>query len=137
LLLASVERKARTGLELADGFVNPARAEAEPFRPEVLDLVVLVQQAIDDAWAPARHRQVRVLLATAPGEALCIADRNLLMRALTNVLSNALKYSPRGADIECGVHEGDRHWRVEFPDHGPGIPVELQSQVFQPFHRLN
>jgi signal transduction histidine kinase len=135
-LLASIERKAQTGLELADGFVNLARAEAEPFRPEVLDLVALVQQTIDDAWASARHRQVRVLLAAAPDEAPCIADRTLLTRALTNVLGNALKYSPRDAGIECTVVEESLRWRVGFRDHGPGIPVELQSQLFQPFHCL-
>ncbi|MBB3180657.1 CHASE2 domain-containing protein [Variovorax sp. Sphag1AA] len=136
-LLAGIERKARTGLELADGFVNLARAEAERFHPEALDIVALVQQAIDDGWAHARKQQVRMLLTAAPEEALCIADRTLLMRALTNVLSNALKYSPRGADLECAVHEQDRHWRIAFRDHGPGIPVELQSQLFQPFHRLH
>ncbi|WP_431274885.1 CHASE2 domain-containing protein [Variovorax ureilyticus] len=136
-LLSGIERKARTGLELADGFVNLARAEAERFRPEVLDLATLVQQAIDDGWANAQQRQVRVLLVAAPDEALCIADRTLLMRALTNVLGNALKYSPQGADLECSVREQDRHWRIGFRDHGPGIPVELQSQLFQPFHRLH
>jgi signal transduction histidine kinase len=52
------------------------------------------------------------------------------------VLSNALKYSPSGADLECRVQEDERNWRVAFRDHGPGIPVELQSQLFQPFHRL-
>lgn len=53
------------------------------------------------------------------------------------MLSNALKYSPSGADLECRVQEDERNWRVAFRDHGPGIPVELQSQLFQPFHRLN
>ncbi len=137
-LLASIERQAQTGLELADGFVNLARAEAEPFHPEVLDLVDLLQQTIDNAWARSRHLQVRVLLATALEEAPCIADRNLLIRALTNVLSKALKYSPQGADLECSVdEEAESHWRVAFRDHGPGIAVELQSQLFQPFHRLH
>jgi len=136
-LLAAIERKARTGLELADGFVNLARAEAERFQPEVLDLVVLLQQAIDDGWAEASKRQVRVMLASAPEKAPCIADRSLLMRALINVLGNALKYSPQGADLECSVREEDRHWHIALRDHGPGIPVELQSQLFQPFHRLH
>lgn len=136
-LLAAIERKAQTGLELADGFVNLARAEAERFRPEVLDFVALVKQAIDDGWAQARKAQVRVLLAAPPGEALGIADRTLLMRALTNVLGNALKYSPPGADLACSVCEEDGHWHIAFRDHGPGIPVELQSQLFQPFHRLH
>ncbi|MDM0074968.1 CHASE2 domain-containing protein [Variovorax sp. J2P1-59] len=136
-LLARIERQAHTGLELADGFVNLARAEAEPFRAELLDLAALLQQTIDDSWARARQRQVRIVLVNTLEEAQCIGDRNLLMRALANVLSNALKYSPSGADLECSVQEDERHWRVAFRDHGPGIPVELQSQLFQPFHRLN
>lgn len=136
-LFERIERHARTGLELADGFVNLARAEAQPFRPEPLDLVDLLQQTIDDAWAQARKRQVRVLLVTGIEEAICIADRSLLTRALTNVLSNALKYSPPGFDLRCSVTDSGTHWRVGVQDHGPGIPLELQSQLFQPFHRLH
>ncbi|MGJ7511093.1 sensor histidine kinase [Variovorax sp. GT1P44] len=136
-LLDRIERQARTALELADGFVNLARAEAEPFRPEGLDLVTLLQQTIDNGWARAHRRQVRIVLFDAPEQALCIVDRNLLSRAFANVLGNALKYSPQGADVECSVQADERHWRVAFRDHGPGIPVELQSQLFQPFHRLN
>ena len=137
VLFERIERHARTGLELADGFVNLARAEAQPFRAEVLDLVDLLQQTIDDAWAQARKRHVRVLLIADLEEALCIADRSLLMRALSNVLSNALKYSPPGFDLRCSVVDAGTHWRVGVQDHGPGIPPELQSQLFQPFHRLH
>jgi signal transduction histidine kinase len=136
-LLSRIEHKARAGLELADAFVNLARAEAERFRPEVLDLVALVRQVIDSSWAHARQRQVRALFTVAPGEALCIADRSLLTRALTNVLGNALKYSPQGADLECSVREQDQHWHIGFRDHGPGIAPAQQSQLFQPFRRLH
>jgi signal transduction histidine kinase len=136
-LFGRIERHAQTGLELADGFVNLARAEAQPFRAEPLDLVDLVQQTIDDAWATARKRQVRILLVTELEDALCIADRGLLTRALTNVLSNALKYSPPGFDLRCFVTDGGAMWRVGVQDQGPGIPPELQSQLFQPFHRLH
>jgi signal transduction histidine kinase len=135
-LLAGIERKARAGLELADGFMNLARAEAERFRLEVIDLVALVRQAIDDGWAHASQRQVRVTLA-ASGEALCIADRALLARALTNVLDNALKYSPHGAELECSVREQGRDWRIGFRDHGPGIALTRQDRLFQPFQRLH
>jgi len=136
-LLDRIERHAQTGLELADGFVNVARAEAQPFRAEMLDLVDLVQQTVDDAWAAARRRQVQVVITPGPEEAPCMADRALLMRALANVLSNALKYSPRGGEVRCRVTERLRHWVVAVQDDGPGIAPELQSQLFQPFHRLH
>jgi signal transduction histidine kinase len=39
--------------------------------------------------------------------------------------------------VECRVEEDERHWRVASRDQGPGVPVQQQSQLFQPFHRLN
>ncbi len=140
-LFQRIERHARIGLELADGFVNLARAEAQPFRAETLDLVALMQMAIDDVWVAARQRKVRVLLVTTLEDAPCTADRSLLTRALNNVLSNALKYSPPGAELRCTVVEAETEagptWRIGMQDQGPGIPPALQSQLFQPFHRLH
>lgn len=137
LLLQRIERHARTGLDLADGFVNLARAEAQPFRAEVLNLVELTTLAIDNAWAEARRREVRIELDTALEEAPCVGDPNLLSRALTNVLGNALKYSPAGSVLHCAITERKAHWGIAIADQGPGIPVELQPQLFQPFHRLH
>jgi len=131
-----IARHAETGLELADGFVNLARAEAQHFNGEMLDLVSLLQQTIDNAWAEARKRRVQVLL-TGVAEAPCRVDRGLLTRALTNVLSNALKYSPQGAELRCAVSERPLHWAIAVQDQGPGIAPERQSQLFEPFHRLH
>ncbi|RZL64127.1 MAG: CHASE2 domain-containing protein [Variovorax sp.] len=136
-LLDRISRHARTGLELADGFVNLARAEAQPFRAEILDLVDLLHQAMDNAWAHARQRQVELQVDATVEEALCLADRSLLTRALSNVLSNALKYSPPGAEVRCSVMGREGCWAIGVQDQGPGIPPELQSQLFQPFHRLH
>jgi CHASE2 domain-containing sensor protein/signal transduction histidine kinase len=137
LLLQRIERHARTGLELADGFVNLARAEAQSFQAELLDLVELSTQAMDNTWAEARRKEVRIRLETALEEAPCIGDRSLLSRALSNVLGNALKYSPAGGELVCRIGERRSHWAVAIQDQGPGIPVELQPQLFQPFHRLH
>lgn len=137
LLLQRIERHAQTGLELADGFVNLARAEAQPFKAEVLDLNESLMQAIDNAWDEARRREVRIVLGAGPDEAPCAGDRGLLARALTNVLGNALKYSPAGAEIACGIADRGDRWAISVRDQGPGIAAEQQSQLFQPFHRLH
>ena len=136
-LLARVERHARSGLNLADGFVNLARAEAQLFRTEVLDLVAMTQESMDDQWAAARARKVRLVLGQAPEEALCIADRSLIARALSNIASNAVKYSPHGAQVDCSITQRDGNWCVTVRDQGPGIATELQSSLFQPFQRLH
>ena len=137
LLLQRVERHARTGLELADGFVNLARAEAQPFRAELLDLIELATQAIDNAWADARQKDVRLRLQTGLEEASCIGDRGLLARAVANVLGNAVKYSPAGAEVLCHIAQRPSQWIIAVRDEGPGIPIEQQPQLFRPFHRLH
>ena len=137
LMLQRIERHAQTGLELADGFVNLARAEGQAFRAELLDLHELLAQSIDNAWADSRARNVRVILAESPSECPCVGDRGLLSRALTNVLSNALKYSPAGSEVHCSISEQRGQWALLVRDQGPGIPLEQQSQLFQPFHRLH
>lgn len=145
-MLHRIERHARTGLELADGFVSVARAEVQPFEAAALDLVALLHQVADDAWVQARQRQVQVVVRGGPDEALCVGDRSLLARALRNVLSNAIKYSPPGCEVLCSVEERPGRpgrpgqpgqWALRVRDEGPGIAVELQPQLFQPFHRLH
>ena len=135
-MLERIRRHAQTGLELADGFVNVARAEVQPFQSDPLDLVLLLQQVVDSAWATARQRHVD-LRVDAPEEAWVRGDRALLARALTNVVSNALKYSPPVREVLCRVGERPGFWTVSVRDEGPGIAPELQSQLFVPFHRLN
>ena len=137
LLLQRIEQHARTGLAPADGFVNLARAEAQPFKPEALDLLELAMQAVDNAWANARRKEVNVELETDLEEAPFIGDRDLLSRALANLMSNALKFSPTGGRVTCRVSHRAAQWTIAIRDEGPGIPTDLQPKLFQPFHRLH
>lgn len=137
MLLGRIEQHARTGLALADGFVNLARAEAQPFKPEALDLLELAMQAVDNTWANARRKGVSVEFESELEEAPFTGDRDLLSRALANLLSNALKFSPSGARVTCRVAERASQWTISVSDQGPGIAKDLQSKLFQPFHRLH
>lgn len=137
VLLQRIEQQARTGLALADGFVNLARAEAQAFRPEPLDLVELAMQAVDNAWAGANRRGILVDFESALEEAPLVGDRDLLSRALANLLSNALKFSPVGGRVTCTVAQRGPHWTVAVQDEGPGVPQALQAKLFLPFHRLH
>ena len=62
-----------------------------------------------------------------------VADRDRLKRALTNVLDNALRYSPSGAPIHVSWTETDE-WTVELSirDHGPGVDPDLLPHIFEP-----
>jgi len=63
------------------------------------------------------------------------ADR--LTQVVTNLLSNALKFSPPGGTVEVHVAKGGLGVRVEVRDHGPGIPEEFRNRIFQKFSQAD
>jgi signal transduction histidine kinase len=56
---------------------------------------------------------------------------------LTNLLDNAIKYSPHGGRIELGVEADELHARFTVRDEGLGIPLGEQKQIFEKFYRLD
>ena len=79
-------------------------------------------------------------LDAAAGPYLVSADRGLLLRALENLMSNAVKYSPSGSAVTCRLEhaaaDGQRQVRCSVQDQGFGIPAEALPQLFVPFRRI-
>jgi signal transduction histidine kinase len=65
------------------------------------------------------------------------ADRNRLSQVIANLVSNALRYSPEGANIEIGASFVNNKVSVAFTDHGPGIPLAEQPYVWDRFYRVD
>ncbi len=63
------------------------------------------------------------------------ADRLLLYQALTNLVTNAIKYSPAGTTVSVGVSNGDEAIRFQVADQGCGIPADEVSKIFEKFYR--
>ncbi|MDJ0714274.1 MAG: hybrid sensor histidine kinase/response regulator [Prochloraceae cyanobacterium] len=68
-------------------------------------------------------------------EVLC--DRDLLRHILSNLLANAIKYSPFGGKIDFSAIEQDKTVVFYVRDRGIGIPLEEQKQLFEPFYRAS
>ncbi|KAF1043626.1 CHASE2 domain-containing protein [Xylophilus sp.] len=136
-MLSRIERHARAGLDLAEGFVQLARAESHTYAHEPLDLCALLEESVDSSWASARERGVTVTVEECPEAAPTLGDRSLLARCLANVLGNAIKFSPHGATVRCGIGERPNQWALSVHDHGPGIPPEKRARLFQAFERLH
>jgi signal transduction histidine kinase len=99
----------------------------------------LQQVALDDAVRGAVADLVPVIgqrpieLAVTPVRVW--ADEQVLARVLSNLLSNAAKYSPTGSPIQVRVVPNGRMIRVEIQDHGVGLGPEELARVFEPFWR--
>ncbi len=136
-LMQRIERYAQTSLGMAENFVKLASAQAQEYRMEPLDLVAVLAETVDDAWAIARDGEVEITIVATPETAPIMGDRALLCRALANVLNNAIKFSPRGREVQCAIAQRGDRWVVSVRDQGPGIAPELQGQLFAPFKRLH
>ena len=134
--LGRIERHARRTLDLAEEFVQLARAESSAYHLQTVNLTDLLDEAIDEVWPQAQARQVRFDVTRTPEPALCEADRGLLTRAISNLLGNAVKYGGEQSLVRCGVQRTDGGWRVSVTDEGPGMTPEQRQSLFQPFTRL-
>lgn len=121
-----LERLVRDVLELG----RRIKAEPEPIR-----LRQFLETFLDELVAREEVPTDTVAL-DAPGDAVICFDRIHFNQVLWNLLTNALRYSGRGAgSIRVWVRSGEQGGRAELhvADDGPGIPEESRGQVFEPF----
>ncbi|MEX3950550.1 CHASE2 domain-containing protein [Paraburkholderia sp. EG287B] len=140
-VMERIERYARRSLELADDFVQLARAESQVYALEPTSLAELVIDASDEVWPQAHAKRIQID-TVFEGEQMgwINADRSLMTRALVNVLNNAVKYSPADTRIVCTVALDDRappRVLCSIRDQGYGISQEDQARLFQPFQRFH
>ncbi len=95
----------------------------------------VVDEVVRDCAVEAEARGCRIELAgECDGEVL--GSRELLRRAIENVLRNAIRYSPEGAPISLSVAEKEQAVVIVVRDHGPGVPEDSLARIFDPFFRV-
>jgi two-component system OmpR family sensor kinase len=108
---------------------DAARAPAAP-----VDLAQLAREAADELAALAQ--QGGIALATAlPTVAPAQGHEAALRMAITNLLDNALRYTPAGGRVELALQEDADLWRLAVSDTGPGLPADERERVFDRFYR--
>ncbi|ANG62434.1 hypothetical protein A8C75_07990 [Marinobacterium aestuarii] len=102
-------------------------------RLQSLPANALAEKALAMNQGYADKYAVRCRLVPCAGEALVLGDENRLLQVFSNLLSNACKYSPAGAEVVVSLLSGSEELRISVADSGPGIPLEFQAQVFERF----
>lgn len=108
-------------------------------RSEPVALAPLVQEAALAAQAAASARGIRIqpaLHGEAAREAVVEGDPFLLRRAISNLLDNAIDFSPDGAEVLLSLETAGRRAVVLVRDRGPGIPDYAKDKVFEKFYSL-
>lgn len=105
------------------------------FHVEEVELAPLVDQAIEATSAYAEKLEVRFELENTAMDAKVKVDPDRLIQVITNVLTNAVRFSSASDVVGVGVTRTDTGLRVAVADRGPGIVEEFQDEVFEPFAR--
>jgi signal transduction histidine kinase len=132
--LSSTERLVRLVNDLLD--LSKIQAGRMPFVLSTLDARNLLEEAARAMQAYASSRQIRVVTEVAAEAASLAGDHDHLVRVLTNLLGNALKYSPQVSTVHLRARAVNDQLEFSVADEGPGIPADHVNRLFRPFSRV-
>ena len=102
---------------------------------EVTDLCALVERTTDAFQAQAAEKQIALRYDLAENIPRVSVDAQRIEQVLRNLISNALRYTPAGAQVTVKLARAGNAARVEVSDTGPGIPADAREHVFDRFWR--
>lgn len=121
---------------MAEGFLQASRAEMSDVNKfYVLDMVSLTQQVADDIYELLAAKSISLQMHHPEDNVWVRGDFGLLFRAVSNVLLNAVNYSPEGAVIKVVLEADDVALHLKVIDQGPGIPEDKMQKLFKRFSR--
>lgn len=130
-IISSAHRVERLTQQMLD--ITEARlGSGIPVDPRPMDLHELAERIVDEARAGHLDRPIALELS-GNGEGTWDGDR--LGQVLSNLLQNALKYSPAGSPVRVEVRENGRQVELRVHNQGEPIAPELLPHVFEPFRK--
>lgn len=128
-----VMRLDRLITDVAD--ISRLDGELSRARFEPIDLGPLVEALLAAREERGTDGDVRVAFARPlVDSAVVMGDGSRLARMITNLVDNAVSFSPPGALVEIGAVERDRKVLLSIKDEGPGVPPEKRDAIFRRFH---
>jgi two-component system OmpR family sensor kinase len=120
---------------LVGDVLDLAKLQAHRFtvRHEEVDMDRLLDHAYGAFAEEARQRQIDYRLETNGAGATILSDGDRVLQVISNLLSNAFKWTPDGGTIELALVRSNGDLEVEVSDSGPGIGRADRERIFQPF----
>lgn len=136
--LDRVDRETNRITSLVSEIIEMTRMEGDPLSrtAEPVDLGRVVKETIDDCRIEAQLFRGSSIQIEGELSGDVLGDSELLRRAFENVLRNAIRYSPEGANIDVSIDDHSNMAKLTVRDYGPGVPEEWLNQIFEPFFRV-
>jgi PAS domain S-box-containing protein len=138
--LAIIERNARAQAQIIEDLLDMSRIISGKIRLDVsrLDLATIVKAAIDTARPAAEAKSIQLQSILDPlSDVVISGDGNRLHQVLWNLLSNALKFTPKGGRVQVLLERVNSHLELSVIDTGEGIAPEFMQYVFDRFRQAD
>jgi two-component system, OmpR family, sensor kinase len=124
---------------LVEDLLTLARIDDAPVvETTQVDLTVLAADAVADARVRAPERRISLLGLDSPVAPTVVrGTESRLRQVVTNLVANALRHTPDGTPVEVAVGHDATGVALEVRDHGPGVPDEVATKVFERFYRAD
>jgi PAS domain S-box-containing protein len=129
-----VKRLARMITEYLD--ITRLESGATLLRPAPLRLEMLLERVLLLLDPVAARRNIRLTRRFDAGLPPLVADPDLLSRAVENLVSNAIKYSPPGTEVSVSATSGEAAVMISVADQGYGVPEQDLNRIFDKFFRV-
>jgi chemotaxis family two-component system sensor kinase Cph1 len=136
--LEIIERNARIQTHLVDDLLDVARMVGGKLsiRPAPIDLVKVVSDAIDSVQLTVEAGEVALTVAREEQAVPLVGDAERLQQAMWNLLTNAVKFTPRGGRIQVALTRGEQKAEVCVTDSGQGLAASALPHLFEPFWQV-
>ena len=117
--------------------IEKIESEKMVFKSTPIDLTAFIEQALkaNEGFANQYRTQLRVTAALP--DARVNGDQDRLIQVMTNLISNACKFSPPDSTVDIALTRADGFIRIAVIDHGPGISEEFTARIFQRFSQAD
>ncbi len=127
-------RLTRNSRQLLDNLLQWAKRETKAYQATRVDYPVLINKVGDQLKPLAEAKGIKLQVLIDEGEGTVTGDEDMLELVIRNLISNAIKFTPKGGWIKLRAYELESELRLEVEDSGIGMTEEQRLKLFSP-HR--
>jgi signal transduction histidine kinase len=138
-LLEMIERASSNAMHLVKDVLEMAELEqgGASIKLQPVAILPLITEVVKLQTSTAERKDIQVKLNHTDVLYTVLADPTYTRQVIENLVSNALKFSPAGKDIEVSIIDNDSHIQIHVRDSGPGVPKGEEHRLFKKFSRLS
>jgi signal transduction histidine kinase len=136
---AVIQRNVEAQVKLVDDLLDTARIGSGKLKLDMrpVRLAEVIRAAVDGVRPAADAKQIDLRTRLAAAEAEVTGDAQRLQQIVWNLLTNAVKFTPKGGAIEVRLERADARARITVTDSGEGIAPDFLPFVFEPFRQAD